>query len=275
MKLILLSFVSAFLFCFPPAAMPQSEIDGNPYNPGENLFYEGKYKTLGLAFSIANFKFTVSKAKSNGDFFVKTEAESKGTLAKLFNFSFVQRFESTVDGKKLQILKTKKRDEQRKRIRESEADFDYLAKRVTYSETDPNDPSRPPRRVASSIEENTQDIISAVYLLRKMPLAVGKKFVLKVSDSGLVYDVPVSITEREQKKTILGKVWCWKVEPEIFGDGRFIERKGSLTIWITDDGRRIPVRAKVDTTMGNVEIKLKRISNIKRQPPENKQPDAN
>ena len=156
-------------------------------------------------------------------------------------------------------MKTEKQDVQGDRVRESTADFDYQNRKVTYVETDPKDANRPPRRVASSIEADTQDIVSAVYMLRTKDLAVGKTFSFKVSDSGLVYEVPIKITARERKKSILGKKWCWRVEPEIFGTDRFIERKGKFTFWMTDDEEKIPIRAKIGTELGDVKIKLKKV----------------
>jgi hypothetical protein len=42
-----------------------------------------------------------------------------------------------------------------------------------------------------------------------------------------------------------------------------IEDKGKMTLWITEDVRRIPVRARIDTKFGRVDVKLKTISNSK------------
>ncbi|HKP68768.1 MAG TPA: DUF3108 domain-containing protein, partial [Pyrinomonadaceae bacterium] len=105
--------------------------------------------------------------------------------------------------------------------------------------------------------------ISGVYSLRMMPLAVGKTFRMSVSDSGLVYEIPIRVTAREQLKTIFGKQWCYRVEPEVFGNGRLIEREGKMTIWITDDARRLPVRSQVHSPYGKIEIKLKSAKNLK------------
>jgi hypothetical protein len=58
-------------------------------------------------------------------------------------------------------------------------------------------------------------LITGIYTLRRLPLAVGKTFELKVSDSGLIYKIPVRVTAREEQKTILGKVWCFRVEPQV------------------------------------------------------------
>ena len=144
-------------------------------------------------------------------------------------------------------------------MRESEAFFDYRDRRVTYIETDPNDRMRPPRRIASVIEDATQDLISGIYNLRRLPLAVGKTFQIQVSDSGLVYKVPVRVTAREQQNTALGKIWCFRIEPEVFGANRIVEQKGSMIIWIADDAKRTPVRSQINTPRFKAEVKLKKV----------------
>ena len=234
----------------------EAKPDQAPYKVGEELTYVGKYKPFLLSFTIADLSFKIGEIENSPNYLVESKATSRGTLTKLFSFSFLQKIDSTVDSEKLQVLKTKKLDDQGKRVRESEANFDYENQKVTYIETDPKDPKRPPRNVASPIEPNTQDVVSAVYMLRRMPLAVGKIFIIKISDSGLVYDVRINVTGRKRKGSPLGKKWCFIVEPDIFGEGKFIEQKGSLKIWITDDDERIPIRAELDTKLGKVEIKL-------------------
>jgi hypothetical protein len=59
------------------------------------------------------------------------------------------------------------------------------------------------------------------------------------------------------QKTVLGRVMCFIVEPDIFGPKRLIEQKGSITIWMTADARHVPVRAVVRSEYGKIDIKLK------------------
>lgn len=242
------------------AVFAQSGGNSEPFSVGENLAYEGKLsKAIFRGISVADINFTVAAANEK-DYLIKTEARSKGTLTRWFRFSFLQLFESTVEAENFRILKTTKRDEQGARVRDSEAFFDYREKRVTYIETDPNDRMRPPRKIASAISENTQDLISGIYNLRRLPLAVGKTFQITVSDSGLVYKIPVRVAARELQNTVLGKVWCFRLEPEVFGTNRVIEQKGTMTIWIVDDARRVPVRARINTDGYKIEVKLKKVT---------------
>lgn len=233
-----------------------------PFKAGETLNYEIKVsKAILRGIGVADMTFTLAEDINNKNFVVKADAKSKGTLTKLFRFSFLQNIKSTIDSEKFRALKTVKHDEQGDRVRDSEAVFDYKQNMVTYVETDPKDLARPPRRIASAVPEEAQDMISGVYFLRTLPLAVGKTFEVAVSDSGLVYKIPVHVTAKEIQNTALGKISCFRLEPTVFGQGRFIETKGSMVIWITDDARRLPVRSVINANIGKIDIKIKNATN--------------
>jgi hypothetical protein len=222
---------------------------------GEKLVYEGKVSRLKVSISVAELTFD-SKKNDRGDLVIETKAVSKGTLLKLFRFSFYQRYESVVDAD-FRILRTVKHDVQKERVRDSEAVFDYATGKVTYVETDPKTPTRPPRRIASEIPQQMQDMVSAVYFLRAQDLRVGARFDVPVSDSGLVYSVPVVVAARERIKTEIGQKWCFRIEPEIFGQGRLIEQKGKMIIWVADDTHRTPVRSVINSEIGKIEVKIR------------------
>ena len=255
-KLLLLTTV-VFTAASVQFAQPDKikELPGKKF-VGESANYETRFSKF-ISFSVAELVITTSLAPNGSDLIIKGDAVSKGTLIKIARFSFVQNYVSTVDLNGFKILKTVKHDEQKERVRDSEAIFDYGQKQVTYVETDPKNPNRPPSRIASDIDEPMNDISSSIFALRLLPFAVGKRFEIPVSDSGVVYRIPVPVTARELVKTAIGKVWCWRVEPEVFGNGRLVEQKGKLVIWVTDDDRRIPVKARIDASIGKVEIKIK------------------
>jgi hypothetical protein len=251
-------------YCAVVSAQP-----GDPPTPtarmfdGETLNYEGKVNKILHGIPVADLIFTATIGPATDQLVIKSQAVSKGTLLKLFRYSFLQQYGSTVDAGNFNILKTTKHDVQKERVRDSEAVFDYKEQRVRFVETDPRDPMRPPRRIASEITEPMYDMISAIYAVRLQPLSVGKRMEFSVSDSGLVYKVPFAVTAREQQKTVLGNVWCWRVEPEIFGKNRLIEQKGNMVVWFVDDARRTPVWAEIKTEFGKFDIKLKSTSGVK------------
>jgi len=248
-----------------------------PFAPSEELVYEGEFtKALIRSVDIADLRFTAtleptagatngpSQEKSGaGNLHLTVDAVSKGLLRKLFGLRFRQRIESTVDPKSFAVLQTTKLDEQGNRRRTSEAVFNQTTGKVVWTERDPNDPTREPRVVSSEFGSGVaavQDLASVFYFLRTQTLTLGQTFEIAVSDSGRVYRVPVHVVERKKMKSLLGEVYALRVEPDVFGDGRLIRGKGTMSIWFTDDARHIPVRAHITNEMGTLDIKLKSIS---------------
>ena len=246
-----------------------------PFQPGEELVYQADFSRLLLrGIEIAEFHFVTERAPSKATPGVAADAEqthpglvykgdvrAKGWFVKLFGKDFHYSQQSFIDPQTFRIQRTTKLDEQGKRVRTSEAVFDAKADRVTWTELDPNDPARPPRVVTNPLEGAAYDIISAIYFLRTRPLATGQTFDLSVSDSGETYQVPVRVGKRERLKTAVGRVSTLRVEVGLFGEhGLVNDRKGEMSIWITDDARRLPVRARLNAEIGTLDIKLKKVS---------------
>ena len=97
-----------------------------------------------------------------------------------------------------------------------------------------------------------------IYFLRTQKLEVGKSFDIPVSDAGRVYRFAVAVVERKRINTILGRVNAIRVDPALFSEDGFA-RRGSLSIWITEDSRRLPVKAQLKVDLGTFDIKLKRV----------------
>jgi hypothetical protein len=244
-----------------------------PFEPAEELVYEGEFsRSLLRGLNVAELRFTAEltpssqtgpETKQKGEaarprLIFKAEAVSKGLLQKLFNVNFRQHIESTVEPDSFNVLQTTKLDQQGSRLRTSEAIFDRQEGKVVWTERDPKNPAREPRVVTSELKGSVQDIMSAIYFLRTQTLTPGKTFDLAVSDSGKVYTVPVRVVERKRLKTVLGQVQTVRVDPSIFGEGRPLAGRGSMSIWFTDDARHIPVRAHINNELGTMDIKLKK-----------------
>ena len=248
-----------------------------PFGTSEQLVYDGEFtKMLLRGIKIAELRFravrpTPVPVEGMGDgqapapmpFTLTTDVEAKGWFRKIFGIDFNYHVESTVEPNDFYVLKTNKRDEQGKRLRTSEAVFDMGARKVEWTERDPNDQSQPARVVTAALNGPTQDIVSAIYFLRTQPLTPGQTFSIQISDSGRVYDVPARVVaEKKTMKSVLGKVAVVRVEVELFGAGRPIEEgKGKMHIWVTNDERRIPIKARLSHDMGQLDITLRSIDN--------------
>ena len=245
------------------AAQPAPAIETLPFSQGEDLVYQAEFnRALLRGIDVAEFRFSV-RAVDNasgdaGGLRLVGDVVTKGFFTKLAGFHVHERFESLSDPDSFTVMRTTKLDEQGKRVRTSEAIFDHKERKVTWTERDPKQ-TQPPRITTAEFSEPVQDILTVIYYLRTQQLAVGKSFTVPVSDSGRVYDVAVTVRERKQIKTVVGKVNAFRVEPALFGENNLIRSRGTLSIWITDDSRRLPVKAQLKVEIGTFDIKLKRV----------------
>jgi hypothetical protein len=259
----------------PPDASRASEAAKPfPFEPAEELVYQADYsKAILRGLEIGEFRFTTGRAPagesaaaagpapSQQNLVFKGEARAKGWFRKLFGLDFHYTHESVVDPSNFLILRTTKHDEQGKRVRDSVAEFDRRADRVTWTSRNPNNPAAAPRVVTGTVRDAAHDFISAIYYLRTRPLAPGQSYDLAVSDDGITYHVPVRVAERRRVSSVVGRVQALRLDVDLFGKDRLVnDHAGSMTVWLTDDARRLPVRARIDTDVGTLDVKLKQVT---------------
>ncbi len=254
------------------AASSSASLRNHTFESGEELVYVAEFSRLLLKkIDVADFRFSAGRQAdaSNGqsEEVPKTlvpsalkltgDITSKGFFAKLFNLTFRERVESIVDPKTFTVQKTTRTDEQGKRVRISETTYDRG--KLFWIERDPNNPSREPRTTTANFTGQVQDVLSAVYYLRKQSLDPGRSFEITLSDSGRIYQVPVRVMERRRMKTVLGRVEVVRVDPQVYGPNALVRGKGQFSIWLTNDNRRIPVSAKIKTEYGTFDITLRKV----------------
>jgi hypothetical protein len=104
-----------------------------------------------------------------------------------------------------------------------------------------------------------QDILSSFYYSRTVPLEVGAHFDIDNFADGKVYPLRIVVHRREKIKVPAGTFNCIVVEPVLRSEGIF-KQTGKLTIWITDDERRMPVLMKSKVFIGSIDARLKKQS---------------
>ena len=254
-----------------PSALAQKTTAPRHFETAEELHFEAEFsRSLLRKLDVADLTFRASRtpvtasaeAKDTSPYALTFTADvaSKGFFARLFNLKFRERVESTVEPISFTVQKTTILDEQGKRVRATEATFDRSKGKMTWTLRDPNNPAAEPRHAIADFSGQLQDVLSAIYFIRTQPLQVGKSFEIYIGDGGKVYKIPVTVVEKKRMKTVLGRVDVLRVNPELFGPERLIDReKGEFSIWVTADSRHIPVSGRVKTDYGTFEIKLKRV----------------
>ena len=267
--------IAIFLFLLVigvPSALAQKTTAPRHFETAEELHFEAEFsRSLLRKLDVADLRFRASRtpvtaasaeSRDTSPYALTFTADvaSKGFFARLFNLKFRERVESTVEPISFTVQKTTILDEQGKRVRATEATFDRSKGKMTWTLRDPNNPAAEPRRAITDFSGQLQDVLSAIYFIRTQPLQVGKSFEIYIGDGGKVYKIPVTVVEKKRMKTVLGRIDVLRVNPELFGPERLIDReKGEFSIWVTADARHIPVSGRVKTDYGTFEIKLKRV----------------
>lgn len=100
-----------------------------------------------------------------------------------------------------------------------------------------------------------QDVLSALYYIRTQNLELGRYILVDNHADDKVYPLKVNILRKEQVKVVAGKFNCFVVEPLLKSTGVF-RQKGRLTVWLTDDRRRMPVLMKSKVVIGSIVAEL-------------------
>ena len=98
--------------------------------------------------------------------------------------------------------------------------------------------------------------MSTTYFVRTQRLNQGDVIQVPMSDGGAVYNIEVVVTKREEVKVGPNRFKTIVLDAKVF-DGRYVRRSGQMFIWLTDDEKRTPVRAKIKTSGATVTIDLK------------------
>jgi hypothetical protein len=267
-RAVFLALALSFLLGLPLQAQITLAVDPKSFAAGEELIYEAEFSRAVLRkVDVADFRFTSTleggpnqPGRPSLSLRLTGDVASKGFFSKLFNLRFHEHIESSVDPVTFSVGRTSKLDEQGKRLRHSEAVFDRTTGKVTWTEHDPNNSQQQPRVITGEFSGAIQDVVSAIYFVRSRPLEVGQRFEIQVSDSGRIYRLPINVVARRRMKTVLGRISVIRIDPEVFGEDRLLRGKGKFSIWLSDDQRRVPVRADLSNELGKFEIKLKQVS---------------
>lgn len=103
-----------------------------------------------------------------------------------------------------------------------------------------------------------QDVVSSLFYARTLDLSelkTGESFKINVYLDQEIYDLKFKLLARETLSTKFGKIKCLKLRPQVVAGGVF-EDEDSLTIWVSDDDNRIPIRAASDLWVGAIKCDL-------------------
>ncbi len=106
------------------------------------------------------------------------------------------------------------------------------------------------------IEPDTRDLVALMYFLRREPFRAGQELSCKVMADEKMYDLYIKVAGRDRMQLdAYGEISSLRVEPTAAFEGIFV-RKGKLTLWVSEDPRRIVTRIMAVIPVANVRVNL-------------------
>lgn len=256
MNKLLILISSIFLFPFATQAP----------SPNESAFKGGEWFQFRIHYGIFNASYatlSVTETTLNSKQVYHVVGKGKTTgLARLF-FKVEDNYESYFDKQKLIPYKFIRQIDEGGYTKDLEINFNHNTQKATVINHKHN------RTKVINTQQGIQDLISAFYYLRNSfdfsTFNTGQEVDLKLLyDDDETFNFRLKFLGRETLNTKFGKVKCLKFRPYV-QSGRIFKEKESVTLWVSDDNNKIPIRIQADLVIGALKADLDAFRGLKHQ----------
>ena len=220
-----------------------------PFGAGEKLSYTVRWRLL----PAGNAELVVSPDRSApGRWKATAKAHSVGYVSNIYRVE--DEYQSQFRNPGFCSSGIHKQIQEGDRHRDVKLEFDPRRRLARLEDRDMLDHT-PPKIEQFAIPECVQDILSAVYYARSLPMTVGQSFEFPLNDGAKTIQIHVEVQAEEEVTTEVGKFQAIRVEPDVFS-GHLFSGKGRMFIWFTKDARRIPVQLRAQIGVGTITATL-------------------
>lgn len=224
----------------PPAPRPAMPAV-LPFGPGEKLTFSVDYGVINAGWAVMEVPRT-RRYLGTEVLDIRTEANSNAFFSKIHKVR--DTAQTLFDPETLLPLRFEKHQREGSYKKDLTIKFDRRRSFARYENDD-----------QVMMQPGAQDELSAFYYLRTLPLEVGKDVFIDNHANRKNYPLKVMVHGRETVKVGAGEFDCYVIEP-IVREGGIFQAKGTLTIWMTADERRIPVKMRTKIVVGSITVSL-------------------
>lgn len=211
------------------------------YGPGERLVYKLSY--LGVPAGSAVMEVLKKSSVRGRSVYPVLSTVKSNKFVSVF-YPVRDRIETFIDVKGGYSHRIEVKQRQGRKKRDKVIDFDQVRHRATQFKNDKIETFQIPPKV--------QDSLSSLYHFRSQAtFEVGKSTFIDVHESNKNWELEIKVLNRETITTALGTFNTFKVKAYVRYEGIFMD-KGDVTLWLTDDERRIPVLIKTKIKIGSI-----------------------
>ena len=219
------------------------------FQNGEWLKFKMSYSNfLKAGYSTIEVKDTNNNNKEA--FHIIGKGKSTGLISIFFKVR--DNYQTFIDKKTLRPYRFIRKINEGGYTKDKEVFFDYETNEATVKDYKHNTEKKHP------ISSNIQDILSSLYYLRNQKinnLEIGEEIELKMFFDEEITNFKLHFLGKETIRTKFGKIKTLKFRP-LVQTGRVFKEQESLSIWITDDENKIPVRIKASLAVGSLRADL-------------------
>lgn len=229
----------------------------------QKAFESGEWFKFRIHYGLFNASFAtleVNDAKLNGRNVYHVVGKGKTTgLPHLF-FKVDDNYETYIDKSTNLPHKFIRKIDEGGHTKDIEIDFDQDQNKAYVFNKKRNEKN------TFSTAGNVQDMLSALYYVRNdlniKRLETGDEFTFNMFFDNENYDFKLKFLGREVINTKFGKIATLKFKPYVLA-GRVFKEKESLTIWISDDKNKMPVKISANLAVGSLDADLEEFKGLK------------
>tara|TARA_R110001583_G_scaffold27778_1_gene98990 strand:- start:25067 stop:25867 length:801 start_codon:yes stop_codon:yes gene_type:complete len=247
-KLILLTLLIS-IASFGQSVKIEESPASFPFQKGEWLKFRMNYSNF-LNAGYSTIEVNEIKNNTKDAFHIIGKGKSTGLISLFFKVK--DNYQTFIDKETLRPYRFIRKINEGGYTKNKEVFFDYKTNEATVKDYKHNTEKK------HSINNNIQDILSSLYYLRNQNLnnlKIGEEIELQLFFDEEITNFKLHFLGKEIIRTKFGKIKTLKFRPLVQA-GRVFKEQESLSIWITDDENKIPIRIKASLAVGSLRADL-------------------
>lgn len=253
LKKSVFSFLFTLSFIRLSAGNDFCGVNNFSFKSGEVITFKIFYNVVGLYVDAGTASFTVENTRFNDKPVYHITGLGTSNPSYDWIFRVRDRYETYIDTATLKPYKFIRHVEEGKYRKDEVVHFQHAEnKAITNKGTYP-------------ISDCMQDVLSSIYYARNLDFAahkIGEKIPFSMFLDDEVHNIYIRYLGKEVVKTKYGKFNAIKFKPMLIS-GTIFAGGELMTVWVSDDKNRIPLRIESPITVGSVKVDMMGYRNLR------------
>ena len=226
-------------------------LENDAFSYGEKLTFAVKYKFVTAGYAVMAVGSSPTTISGRPTYDVSFSVRTTNSFDKIFQVRDIYRTWIDVDG--LFPWKFQQKVREGDYSKDFSANIDQKANKARTTQG------------TFTVPAYVQDVLSAFYYARAYDLQkmrTGQSFTLKNFYGKETHSLKVVVRGKETIKTDAGTFRCIKIEP-LVKEGGLFKSEGKITVWLTDDARKMPVKVSAKVPIGSIDSELVKYTGVK------------